>query len=93
MTNKEFFSQFAIECGITDIKYARQVYYALVRTLYKGLKEGNRVEMPDWGVYKIKPHAARNIYDINNGGIKHIPAINTLRFEVDHKLKEKIKML
>jgi len=88
-----FFNNLAIEIGITDVKVVRQFYYALVRTLYKTLKNNKKVEMPDWGIYKIKPFKARSVHNINTGGKIDVPATNTLRFEVDYKLKDKVKNL
>jgi len=91
--NNNFFNDLAIEYGITDLKSVKLFYYALVRTLYKSLKKNNIVDMPDWGTYKIKPHASRNIHNLQTGGTQTIPAINTIRFEADYKLKEKIKSI
>ena len=91
--NNNFFNELAIQCNITDLKSVKLFYYALVRTLYKILKQSNSVEMPDWGSYKIKTHASRNSHDLQTGGIRTIPAINTIRFEADYKLKEKIKSI
>ena len=91
--NNNFFNDLAIECKIIDLSSVKLFYYALIRTLYKTLKQSNSVEMPDWGSYKIKTHASRNSHDLQTGGIRTIPAINTIRFEADYKLKEKIKSI
>ena len=91
--NNNLFNELAIQSNITDIKSVKLFYYALIRTLYKLLKQENSVSMPDWGTYRIKPHASRNIHDLQTGGTRPIPAINTIRFEADYKLKEKIKSI
>jgi nucleoid DNA-binding protein len=93
MKDTKFFNYLAIQSGVSDIKTVRLFYYALVRTLYKILKEDNFAEMPDWGKYEIKPYKARKHYDIESGGFKDVPAVNTIRFKADRKLKAKIKNL
>lgn len=91
--NSNFFNTLSIECGITDIKTVKQFYYALLRTMYKTLRDRRIVSMPDWGIYRIKPHAARKIHDINTGGTIDVKETNTLRFEVDYKMKERFKKI
>lgn len=90
-SHTEFFNTLAIECGITDVKTVRLFYYALAGVLFRSLRKTNFVEMPDWGKFSIKPHASRRIHDLQTGGTKELPPINTIRFEADYKLKAKIR--
>ena len=89
-----FFNEVAIALGTHSLAEASRAYYAVLKAITKTLKHQRIVYLPDFMTICVKPHAARRTNDIKfPGGIRYLPAINTLRFSATQKLKEYIKTL
>lgn len=71
----------------------KDFYYAIVRTITKGLREGGAVELPDLGKFRVVEHAARNFKPVNSEEIKTLPPTKTIKFSADYKLKKYFKEL
>lgn len=83
----EFFKQVAINSGVTDLETVRNVFYGMVKTISRELKDRHIVKLPDWGEFYIQIRKARTITDVNNRNQIAIPAKPTVKFNPDYKVK------
>ena len=84
----EFFKQVSINSGGTDPDTTRRVFYGLIRTISRELKDKHVVKLPDWGEFRLKIHKARQSPDVNDGTMRFIPAKPVVKFVPDHKVKK-----
>jgi len=84
----EFFDQIAIHSGGTDPETVRRVYYGMIRTISRELKDKHSVKLPDWGEFKLKIHKSRLSRDVNDGIMRKIPARPVVSFVPDLKVKK-----
>ena len=89
----KFFNDLAIEINFSDLADVKKVYYGLVRTLTKGLRKEEKIELPDMGKFSIHKRKARETVVVGSLERRKLPAIKTLKFVVDYKLKDYIKNL
>lgn len=82
-----FFSALAAELGMIDMSFARQACYAYSRVVVRMLKEGKRVVIPDFGIFRVTTMKARIRPTINSRAYKLLPSIKTMRFKPDWKIK------
>jgi nucleoid DNA-binding protein len=55
----EFFKKIALNAGITDLDTVKNVYYGMIRTMGRELRDKHIVKLPDWGQFVIKIYSAR----------------------------------
>lgn len=85
---EEFFQKVAINAEGIDLDTARRVFYGMIRTITRELREKHTVVLPDFGEFVIHIHNARNIRDIRGGQIKKLPPLPTVKFRPDVKVKK-----
>ena len=84
---EEFFRLIAINSGISDLDVVKRVFYGMVRTMSRELKDKHTVKMPDWGAFSLKVHKGRKMIDVNEKTLIEIPAKTTVKFTPDYKVK------
>lgn len=85
---ENFFKEVQKESNYIDIGNIKPVYYAILRTILKGLKDGGKVDLPDWGEYRLIKHKGRRSIDLNNPGqFLILPEIKTVKFSPIGRLK------
>ena len=84
----EFFKQVSIHSGISDLSVIRDVFYGMVRTISRELRDKQVVKLPDWGEFILKIHKERKSADVNDGTIRIIPPTPTIKFVPDLKVKK-----
>ena len=86
--SEEFFRIVATNSGISDLDVVKRVFYGMVRTMSRELKQKQSIKLPDWGEFTLKIHKARKSLDINDKTFINIPAKPTLKFTPDYKVKK-----
>ena len=84
----EFFRLVAVNSGISDLDVVKRVFYGMIKTISRELKEKHSVKMPDWGEFSLKVHKGRQMVDINDKTLIEIPAKTTVKFSPDYKVKK-----
>ena len=85
---EEFFRLVALNSGISDLQVVKDMFYGMVRTMSRELKEKQVIKLPDWGEFSLKVHKARKMVDVNDKNIILIPAKTTVKFTPDYKVKK-----
>lgn len=84
----DFFSQIAASANYLSVDIVKEVYYGMLRVMGRNLRTNGATEMPDFGVFVLHKHKARNSYDLKTGLIVRLPEKNTIKFKPCGKLKE-----
>lgn len=76
----------------TDLskKDAGDAIDAVIETITKHLKKGERVQLPGFGSFSISERAARTGRNPATGATIHIPASKSVRFKMGKDLKETV---
>lgn len=85
---EEFFRLLAVNSGISDLDVVKRVFYGMIKTMSRELKEKQSVKLPDWGEFSLKVHKSRKMIDINEKTLITIPAKPTVKFTPDYKVKK-----
>lgn len=84
---EEFYKLIAVNSGITDLQTVKDVFYGLIKTMSRELKNRQVIKLPDWGEFRLTIHKSRKMMDVNDRMIKVIPAKPSVKFVPDYKLK------
>lgn len=84
---EEFYKLIAVNSGITDLQTVKDVFYGMIKTISRELKNKQVVKLPDWGEFKLIIHKSRKMMDVNNRTIITIPAKPSIKFVPDYKVK------
>lgn len=85
--SEEFFRLLAVNSGISDLDVVKRVFYGMIKTISRELKEKQHIKLPDWGEFTLKIHKSRQMRDVNTGQLMTIPAKATVKFTPDYKVK------
>lgn len=88
ISSEEFFKKVSVHSGGADLDTVNRVYYGMIRTISRELKDRHVVNLPDWGKFRLKIHKARLHKAINDGVLKKIPAKPVVKFAPDKKVKQ-----
>ena len=89
----EFFKKIALDSGVNDLQSVRDIFYGMVRTISRELRENREVELPDWGTFVLRMHKERRSKDVNDGLIRIIPPRPTVKFVPNYKVKKYFRSL
>lgn len=92
ITQDEFFQQLALNSG-RDMSSCKDIYYGLIKTIARELKNRRTVKLPDWGDFKLSIYKEREIIDINDKTKKYIPPKPVVKFVPDYKVKAYFRSL
>lgn len=88
ITPDEFFKQVAINSGVSDLDTVRSIFYGMVRTMSRELRDKHIVKLPDWGEFVLKIYKSRRARDVSDGAIRILPPKPMVKFVPDHKVKK-----
>jgi len=88
ISSEEFYKNIAINSGISDLQIVKDIFYGLVKTMSRELKNKQVIKLPDWGEFRLTIHKSRRMVDVNEKVIRTIPAKPTVKFIPDYKLKK-----
>lgn len=85
---EEFFKLIAVNSGVSDLDTVKDIYYGMVRTISRELKEKHLVKLPDWGEFSLRIYKSRKIMDVNRRVPVILPAQPFIKFVSDYKVKK-----
>lgn len=89
---EEFFIKVTTLSGVNDIQTVRDIYYGMVRTISRELKEKGIVKLPDWGDFYIVVQKEKVWPTREENGVKMpaivIPPTAMVKFSPDYKVKK-----
>ena len=86
--SEEFFKKIAIHANIMDVETVRDVYYGMIRTISRELKDTGIIKLPEWGNFYLNIHKERRSNDLASRTIKILPAKTTVKFSPIDKVKK-----
>lgn len=84
---EDFFRLIAVNSGISDLDVVKRVFYGMIKTVSRELKDKQIIKLPDWGEFALKIHKSRRMVDVNEKTLITIPAKPTIKFKPDYKIK------
>jgi nucleoid DNA-binding protein len=84
---EQFFKQVSTHSGVPDLQTVRDIYYGMVRTMSREIRDKHVIKLPDWGEFNLKIHKGRKMIDVSTGKMIEIPAKPTVKFTPDYKVK------
>lgn len=85
----EFFKLISLNSGGLDIQISKDVFYGVLKTITRELRDKQTVKVPDFGEFSLKIRPARRIIDINRPGtFINLPALPEVKFYPEEKVKE-----
>ena len=85
---EEFFKKVAVNSGVNDLTSVRDVFYGMVRTISRELRERHAVNLPDWGEFVLQVYPERNYRDVSDGVVKKLSPKPVIKFKPDYKVKK-----
>ena len=92
MTKKEIVKTISEEIGLTQLKtkeIVQKTFDAIVEAL---IKEG-RIELRNFGVFEVKPRAARKARNPRTGDKVLVPAKNVVTFKPGKEMEERVRQM
>lgn len=86
--SEEFFKQVAINSGVVDLETVKNIYYGIVRTISRELRNKQVVNLPDWGEFVMVVHKSRKALNVTTGELEILPPKPTVKFKPDYKVKK-----
>lgn len=84
----EFFKLIAIHSGVTDLETVRNIFYGMIKTISRELKDKQVINLPDWGKFVLKVYKQRTVKNVENGIPVNLPPTSMVKFVPDYKVKE-----
>jgi nucleoid DNA-binding protein len=86
----KFFQAVANNCKFRDVDMAKDVYYAMVRTIIQECKSKGKILLPDFGEMVLMDRKARVIRNVNTGLVDTTDAYRSFKFNMSRMLKHYI---
>lgn len=88
----QFFNDLAIEMNCLSADDAQRFYYCFLKFVIKRCKKEGKIELPEWGEFKLSVFKERPVDIVVNGrriGERRIlPPTKALKFKENRKLRE-----
>lgn len=88
LPKEEFFAEISSRANYINPDIIKDIYYALLKTIVKELREKGAVEMPDLGVFVEHKHKARMALNVCTRVVTFLPEKSTIKFKTCDKLKK-----
>ena len=89
LTKKEIVDKVSVDTGIKQIQ-VKKVVQKTLDCIVENLVKGNRVELRDFGVFKIKARRARKGRNPRTGASVPVPAKKAVVFKAGMEMKKKV---
>lgn len=77
---EEFFKLVALNSGASDLKNVKDIFYGMIRTISRELRNKGIVDLPDWGRFEVKIYKERRILDVNLKELLVVPETPMVKF-------------
>ena len=88
--NEEFFNKISSNCNYIDPKLAKDVYYALIRTILSDLVKLGEINLPEFGKFRVGEYKSHKVLNKSTGLSMVVPDKKTIKFVPFYKLKQYI---
>lgn len=85
---EDFFKQIAVHAGISDLTVVKDVYFGMIKTISRELKDKEIINLPEWGYFDLRVHSERMSVDVNDGKKRVLPPKTVVKFTPDYKVKK-----
>ena len=85
---EEFFRLVAVNSGISDLDVIKRVFYGMVRTITRELRDKQIVKLPDFGEFVLVIHKSRKYKTTKTHENIILPPKPTVKFRPDWKVKQ-----
>ena len=89
MTKKDLVAAIAKEADLT-IKDAGKALNAFVASVGKAMKEGERLQLPGLGTFKVAQRSAREVRNPRTGEKLNVPAKKVVKFKAAPALEKEL---
>ena len=83
-----FFSELAASFGSYDVAYAKQFYHAFARFVIKKLKENDKIELPDLGIFYVSRKKGISMTNMNTKERIYLKDLVSVRFKQGWRMRE-----
>ena len=87
MNKREFFYEISKNCNFVDEKSVEDMYYAMIRVIGRQLRDKKKINMPDFGQFRLHRHKPRMALNVRSKQIENLGAKTTIKFTPIYKLK------
>lgn len=88
MTKKEFFAEISKICNYMDESQVEAVYFAMLRTITRELREKKSIVLPRLGEFFLRLSKSRRSYDINNKTFFNSGPKMSMKFTPNRELRK-----
>jgi len=88
INSEEFFKKVSLNSGGVDITTVKNVFYGIIKTISRELRERRTIRLPDWGDFNLKIYKERKMKEVNYGREIYVPAKPMVKFTPDYKVKK-----
>lgn len=86
-TKDNFFNDLSIATGNMDVGSIRQMYYAMVKQIVRGVVANGKLRLPEFGEFRIIT-AKERVWNNVQTMTKYVhPPVNVMKFKPDYKLR------
>ena len=86
INREDFFRLVSANSGV-DLDSTRDVFYGMIKTISRELRDHQSVKLPDWGEFNLKVFKKTKGYDINKGIQVSRTPVTVVKFTPDYKVK------
>lgn len=92
MTKKEIVKTISEEIGLTQLK-TKEIVQKTFDAIVEALVTEGRIELRNFGVFEVKPRAARKARNPRTGDKVLVPAKNVVTFKPGKEMEERVKQM
>lgn len=88
-----FFEEISKLANYCDLELVKEVYYAMIKVVSRGLRGSGKAKLPDWGEFYLLNYAPRQTMDYRSRQIVSLGMKKVVKFSPNDKVKEYFKGL
>lgn len=92
MTKKEIVKTISEEIGLTQLK-TKEIVQKTFDAIVEALVSEGRIELRNFGVFEVKPRAARKARNPRTGDKVLVPAKNVVTFKPGKEMEERVRQM
>ena len=92
MTKKEIVKTISEEIGLTQLK-TKKIVQKTFDAIVEALVSEGRIELRNFGVFEVKPRAARKARNPRTGDKVVVPAKNVVTFKPGKEMEERVRQM
>lgn len=90
---EEFFKQISLNSGVSDLQTVKDIFYGLIKTMSREIRNKQIVELPDWGKFRLTIRKSRRSNNVQMMKVVILPPLPEVRFYPNKNVKEYFRAL